>query len=138
MAQKNNIAWGLFLLRFGLGLYLAMWSIDKMAAPNISVIDFSHFYMIHVSTSVIMLIGAMELVLSLFFLLGMYKTLTYGLSLMIHMISSFFIYHKLMWPFGEYHFFIANLPIFFSFLTLFLLRDLDSKLTLGKKKTIFT
>lgn len=138
MAQKNNIAWGLFLLRFGLGLYLALWSVDKFVEPNISVIDYSHFYMIHVNTSVVMLIGAMELVLSLFFLLGMYKTLTYGLSLMIHMISSLFIYHKLMWPFGEEHFFIANLPIFFSFLTLFLLRELDSKLTLGKKKTIFT
>lgn len=138
MVQKNNIAWGVFLLRFGLGIFLALWAIDKFVAPENTVTMFAQFYLVEINTSVAMLLGAAELVLSLFLLFGMYKTMTYGLALFIHTLSSILILRQLGMPFGENHFILADLPIFFSFLTLFLLRDIDSKLILGKKKTIFT
>lgn len=137
MAQKNIIAWGLFWLRFGLGLFLALRAIDKIIEPEITVGVFSQFYFVDVNTSVVMLIGAIQLVLSLFLLLSMYKSLTYGLAFFIHALSSVLIFWQVV-PFGVNHWFISNIPIFFSFLTLFLLRDLDNKLTLGKKKTLFT
>lgn len=138
MVQKNNIAWAVFLLRFGLGSFWVLWSLDKIIAPEVSVAMFAQFYWVEINTSVAMLLGAIQLVLSLFLLLGMYKTATYGLALFIHTFSSILIFWHLSSPFGENHSFIANLPIFFSFLTLFLLRELDSKLILSKKKTIFT
>lgn len=138
MVRKNAInLWGLFLLRLGLGIFLIMWSIDKFVAPDITLIMFSHFYFMDINVSMALMIGAVELVLSLFFIFGVYKTITYGLGLLIHFIATAATYEQLLHPFGKNHLFIANIPVLFAFLALFLLREFDTKLTFGKKKSIF-
>lgn len=139
MVRRNgSILWGLLILRVGLGIFLALWSIDKFVAPDATVTIFSHFYFLKINTSVAMIIGAVELVLSLFIILGMYKTATYGLGLLIHAISTLASYQQLLDPFGKNHLFIAAIPILFAFVALFMLRHFDTKWTLGKKKSIFT
>jgi putative oxidoreductase len=136
--QNSNILWGLFILRFGLGFFLAMWSIDKFIAPEITVKIFSHFYFLDISDSLVIIIGALELVLSLFIIFGVYKTATYGLGLVIHMVSTVSTYEQLLSPFGKNHLFIAAIPILFAFIALFLLRNFDTKWTLVRKKSIFS
>lgn len=139
MIQKNErILWGLFILRFGLSIFLAMWAIDKLVMPATTVEIFKHFYLLDINASIAMLIGAVELVLSLLIFLGMYKTATYGLGLVVHLVSTVASYEYLMDPFGRNHLFIASIPVLFAFITLFLCRETDTKLTLGKKKSIFT
>lgn len=138
MVQKNpNLLWGLLLLRLGLGIFLAMCAIDKLVAPEIAINTVSQFYFLDINTSFVMIIGGILLALSLLIILGMYKTITYGLGLLIHIISMVATYEQLLSPFGKNHLFIASIPIFFSFLALFLLREFDTKLSLGKKKSLF-
>lgn len=138
MQRNTRLLRGLFLLRFGLGIFLLMWALDKLIAPEIALKVFSHFYFTNVSPSMIMLIGAVQLVLSLLIIFGFYKTLTYGLGLVVHTVSTCATYKELLSPFGENHLFIAAVPILFAFIALFLLRDFDTLWTLGKKKSLFT
>jgi putative oxidoreductase len=137
MAPKN-IAWGLLLLRLGLGIFVILCSIDKFISPVSTIHFFSQYYGLDINASIGMLLGAVQLVLGLFMLLGMYKFFTYGLGFFLQALSTILIFRNLPTLFGENHLFILSCPILFSFLTLFLLRDLDTKLTLGKKKTLFT
>lgn len=139
VGQKNsNLVWGLLLLRLGLGIFLAMWSVDKLAEPDIAQHVFSQLYLVNINSSIVMIIGAVELVLSLLIVFGMYKTVTYGLGLLVHTASTIAAYEHLLEPFGKNHLIIATIPVLFAFLTLFLLRDLDTKFALGKKKSLFT
>jgi uncharacterized membrane protein YphA (DoxX/SURF4 family) len=136
--QKNaSMMWGLFLLRVGLGCYLGLWAIDKFIAPDLTVDIFSHFYSLEINASIAIIFGALELVLSLLIILGAYKTATYGLGLLVYTVSISSMYEQLLSPFGVNHFIIAAIPIFFAFITLFLLRRFDTKLSLGKKKSLF-
>lgn len=138
MVQKNpHLLWGLLLLRLGLGIFLAMQSIDKIVAPEIAINTFSEFYFLDINTSIVMIIGGIELALSLLIILGMYKTITYGLGLLIHIIWMVATYEQLLSPFGKNHLFITSIPIFFAFLALFFMREFDTKLSLGKKKSLF-
>ena len=84
-----------------------------------------------------MMLGACELALSLFLILGFYKTITYGLGLMLHALTTLAGYRELLSPFGQHQFFVASIPILFAFIVLFLLRDFDTLWTLGKKKSLF-
>ena len=136
--QKNaNIMWGLFLLRIGLGGYLVLWAIDKFVAPDMAIKIFSSFYSLEINTSIAIMIGSLELVLGLLVIFGAYKTVTYGLGLLVQMVTTLYSYQQLLSPFAENHSFIATIPIFLAFIALFMLRRFDTKLSLGKKKSIF-
>jgi hypothetical protein len=137
MLKNARLSRGLFLLRFGLGVFLLMWGLDKIIAPEIALITFQHFYFIELSSSVIMILGAIQLVLSLLIIFGFHKTYTYGAGLLVQAISTGAAYRELLSPFGENHFFIATIPILFAFLALFILRDFDTIWTLGRKKSLF-
>lgn len=135
---KNAIIYrALFFLRFGLGIYLLLFGIDKIVAPEQTIKLFSEIYLLTISSSVSMMIGACEIVLSLFILLGAFKTLTYGLGLLLQTLATLALHEQLFSPFGAHNVFIANLPLVFAFLALFLLRDFDKLWALGKKKLLF-
>lgn len=84
-----------------------------------------------------MMLGACEMVLSLFMILGFHKTITYGLGLGVHTFATIASYRQFLSPFGDNNIFIAAIPVLFAFITLFILRDLDTLWTLGKKKSLF-
>lgn len=139
VGKKNaSLLWGLYLLRLGLGSFLALWAIDKFVAPQETVESFLRLYHVSITPSVAMILGALQLVLSLLLILGMYKTLTYGLGLAVHAIASLAYYPQLLSPFGKNHFFLAAIPILIAFIALFILREFDTKLSLSKKKSLFT
>lgn len=137
MQRNAKLLRGLFLLRIGLGIFLLLWGFDKIIAPEIAIKIFAHFYYMKLGVSAVMLIGAVEIVLSLLMILGFYKTLTYGLGLAVHAASTLSSFRELLSPFGDNHRYIAAIPILFAFITLFLLRDLDTMWTLGKRKSLF-
>lgn len=136
--RNNNISLALFLLRFGLGLFLILCAIDKIIAPDMTVASFARFYHINIYQSAAMIIGALELVVALLFILGMYKTWTYAIALAIHSIGTIAVFRELLSPFGINILYTANLPILFSFICLFMLRNLDNKWALSKKPKIFS
>jgi putative oxidoreductase len=134
---SKTIIWGLWLLRFGLGIFLLLWSIDKMVSPISTVEIFAAQYFIDLSPSIVMIMGSLELTLSLLIMLGMYRTITYGAGLVIQIVSVAAHYPQLLDPFGKNHLFIAELSILFGFTALFVMRNFDTQWALAKRNNIF-
>jgi len=70
--------------------------------------------------------GALEILLAVAILAGLWKTLSYGLGLALHAVSTLVTYRELLAPFGENHLFLAAIPALAAFIALFLLRRHDT------------
>jgi putative oxidoreductase len=138
VVQKNaSILWGLLLLRLGLGIYLILWALDKVIEPELTVKMWAQTHFLEISPTIAILTGAFVLVLSLLFILALYKTITYGIAWGLHSLWLLFHYQYLFAPFGPNNLIIASIPVFFAFAALFILREFDTKLSLGKRKSLF-
>lgn len=122
----------LFILRLGLGAFLLLFGIDKLIAPATTVEVFAQFYGLIISHGMVYTAGALEILLSLAFLAGLWKTLSYGLGLLLHAVSTLATYQELLSPFGENHLFLAALPVLAAFIALFLLRRQDTLWNAGR------
>lgn len=136
--QSKGLIWGLFLLRFGLGGFLALCSIDKIVSPQSFLALISPYYFVSVPPWVIMILGGVQLVLSLFFILGMYKTWTYGAAFLVQALALVTVVEKLLRPFGKDQVFLMLVPLLFAFGALFVMRSFDTKWTLTKKPGLFS
>lgn len=136
--SSSNLSLGIFMLRFGLGIYIVLWALNKIISPETSSALFSRFYYINFPPSVIMIIGALELVLGLLIILGFYKNITYSLGLVVQIISVVALFIELLVPFGDNIFFYCEIPILLAFVALFLLKNLDNRWTLSKKPKMFS
>lgn len=123
-ATRQAVA--LFILRVGLGVFLLLWSIDKLVVPESTVGIYSYFYHLSITTDIAYIIGVAEGLLSLAIIAGFLRTYSYGLGLALHAISTLATYQQLLHPFGQHHLFIAALPVLAGFVTLFLLRRQDT------------
>jgi uncharacterized membrane protein YphA (DoxX/SURF4 family) len=130
--SNSELPVALFILRLGLGAFLLLFGIDKLIAPETTVEVFAQFYGLAVSHGMAYGAGALEILLGLAFLAGMWKTLSYGLGLLLHAVSTLATYHELLTPFGANHLFLAALPVLAAFLALFLLRRHDTLWSAGK------
>jgi putative oxidoreductase len=130
LSKKQRI--GLFILRFGMGFFLLLWGLDKIFAPESTVMVYKIFYKIPINVSTSFGIGILEIILSIAIILGLWKRLSYGLGLLLHTISTFATYKQLLTPFGQNHLFIAGLPVLAGFIALYLLREEDTLWSLSK------
>ena len=128
--SNRELPVALFILRLGLGAFLLLFGIDKLVAPATTVEVFAQFYGLIVSHGMVYGAGVLETLLGLAFLAGLWKTLSYGLGLLLHAVSTLETYHELFAPFGANHLFLAALPVLAAFIALFLLRQQDTLLSL--------
>jgi len=128
--KARELPLALFILRFGLGLFLLLWSIDKVVAPEQTAKIFSMFYKTPLTEDLAPLVGVAEGLLSVAFLAGLWRTWTYGAALAIHAVSTLSTWPQLISPFGKNHLFIAAIPVLAGFIALFLLRRRDELVTL--------
>ena len=124
--SNSELPVALLILRLGLGAFLLLFGIDKFVAPETTVDVFTHFYGLVVSHGMVLAAGALEMLLGLAFLAGWWKTLSYGLGLLLHAVSTLATYRELLSPFGANHLFLAAVPVLAAFITLFLLRRHDT------------
>src|SRR3990172_5129421 len=90
MTEKKRIEWSLFLLRLGVFIVMAVWTLDKILAPAHAAGVFERFYFIGgLGPGIMMTIGIVELVIILAFLAGLWKKYTYGFVMVVHSISTF-------------------------------------------------
>ena len=82
----------------------------------------------------IMIMGAVELVIILAFLAGMWKIYTYDFVMILHGLTTFASWNAYIPPDVSLTFFAAW-PMLAACITLFLLRDLDVKFVMVSKKT---
>ncbi|MFQ5621345.1 MAG: DoxX family membrane protein [Candidatus Nanoarchaeia archaeon] len=132
MKQKNDKL-ALFILRIGLGVFLLLWAIDKLVAPDSTVKIFQMFYNIPITLNVAFIVGIAEAILAIAIMTGMWKQWSYGLGLAAHTISVLSSYKQHLDPFGKNHLFIAGLPVLAAFIALYMLRDKDTLWSLGEK-----
>ena len=126
MPNDREVEKALLVLRLGLGLFMLLWSIDKLVAPDKTVAIFKHFYMLSIPENGACAIGVLEALLSLAIMAGAWKTWSYGLGAVLHGISTLSTYPQLLAPFGKNHLFIAALPVLCAFVALYLLRERDT------------
>ena len=86
--RSRELRVALLVLRVGLGVFLLLWSIDKMVAPEQTAKIFQFFYKTALPASFAPAVGALGAALSLAFLAGLWKTWTYGACLALHAIST--------------------------------------------------
>jgi len=122
----------LFLLRITVFIVMLAWTIDKFVSPGHGARILEGFYNIGgVGETVIMIMGAAELVIILAFLAGMWKKYTYGFVMILHGLTTFASWSAYIPPDVSLTFFAAW-PMLAACITLFLLRDFDVKFVLGK------
>lgn len=134
MSSENRISTSLLLLRIGVFIVMFFWALDKFINPDHAAGVYGKFYFItDLSKLVIYSIGVVELAIIIGFLLGAYKSFTYGAVLVFHAISTFSSYKQYLSPYeGPNLLFFAAWPMLAARLALFLLRDLDTRFAIHK------
>jgi uncharacterized membrane protein YphA (DoxX/SURF4 family) len=122
--QKEQV--GLFILRVSLGMFLLLWSLDKLVVPEGTVKIFTVFYHLSISPVLAYVIGTVEAGLSLLIIGGAWKRYTYAVGLGLHALSTLSTWKQLLSPFGQNHLFIAAIPVLAAFILLYLLREQDT------------
>lgn len=130
---KFVLARSLLTLRIGVFVVMLMWTLDKFVNPAHAGKIFEKFYGIDwLTQNFSYLIGAVELLLILAFVAGMWRRWTYGAVLILHAISTLLSYKQYLAPFDNLLFFAAW-PMLAACLTLYWLRDWDTLWTLNAK-----
>lgn len=130
----SDFAVPLLILRLGLGAFVLLFGVDKLVAPDVAATIYADFYGQDVSTILIYAAGVLEVVLGAVVLLGVWKTVSYGLALVLHAVSTLVTFQELLAPFGANHMFLAAVPVLAAFVTLFLLRRYDTCWSLGSER----
>ena len=130
MKSKDRVPLALFTLRISVFLVMLMWTLDKLVDPGHAARVFEKFYNIgSFELYYFYVIGVAELILLLAFLVGYKKTLTYGLVLIFHAVSTFSSYEKYLDPYTYPNLlFFAAWPMLAACFVLFYLRAQDTKL----------
>ncbi len=134
MKSQTYLTFSLFSLRLTVALVMLVWNLDKFINPGHAATVYENFYRLGgLGPAVIYAIGAVEIVIVGAFLLGVMKRFSYGAVLVLHAISTFSSYKQYLAPFdGPNILFFAAWPMLAACLALYLLRDRDVMLTLGK------
>ncbi|MDT8397359.1 MAG: hypothetical protein RQ899_01950 [Pseudomonadales bacterium] len=125
---QKNLPRALLALRLGVFLVMLMWTLDKFVNPGHASGIMSRFYNIQgLESTIILLMGGLELLLLLAFVGGLYKRWTYGAVFLLHA-SSTLISWRFYLGFGNLTFFAAW-PMLAACYTLYILRHEDVLLT---------
>ncbi|MBU2870096.1 hypothetical protein [Colwellia sp. E2M01] len=126
---QNRLQWSLFSLRLGVFIVMIMWTLDKFFNPGHSTKIFEKFYGIAGSSDMVAyILGALQLILVLAFLMGFKKRFSYGIIFIMHAMSTFSSYNQYLDGFNNLLFFTAW-PMLAACFALYLLREQDVKFT---------
>ncbi len=138
MSAYRPWRYGNLLLRISLGLFLFLWGLDKIIAPGDTGHIFEHFYKMQIDAHATTVVGVGEMALGVAIIAGVFRTFSYGLGLMLHLISTLSSWQQLLDPWGKIwnagknsHLFLASIPVLAAFIVLFMNRS-DDELTVGR------
>jgi len=126
--DATRIARALFLLRVGVFIVMAVWTLDKFIRPEHAAAVFEHFYGLEgLGTMLVYMLAAAETVLLIAFVLGIMPRLTYGAVLLLHGVSTLASYQPYLHPFDSNNLlFFAAWPMLAACFALYTLRDFDT------------
>src|SRR5260221_10204623 len=96
----KRIPAALLILRFFLAIFLLQWSIEKLILPDAAARIANSFYGVMLPISASYVLGVAERILSLALLVGFYRTISYGLSLLVHTVTVVVSWRQLFDPWG--------------------------------------
>lgn len=126
---EQKLPWALLALRLGIFIVMFVWALDKFFNPGHTAAVFEGFYGVSgLSSTVATTLGVLQVALCLAFLAGLWKTITYGLIMIMHAASTLSTFGLYLDPFNNLLFFAAW-PMLAACIALFLLREYDTKLS---------
>ncbi len=129
----GRLSLSLLLLRLSLGLVMMVWAFDKILNPGHGAAVLEGFYGLPgTGEQVIRIIGVLQGVIVLGFLLGVAKSWTYGAVLAMHAVTTLVSFGAYLEPLKNILFFSAW-PMLAGLITLFLLRGEDRIATFGRQ-----
>ena len=130
MTDERKLQISLAVIRISTAIFFLVWSLRKIIQPESTQKIFSKFYMMEVSSVFSYAVGAIQTLFVIAFLVGLFKTWTYGAILGMHIFSVLSTYKQLFNPYESPNtLFWAAVPALGGLIALFLLRDKDEFLT---------
>ncbi|TDP40296.1 hypothetical protein DEU29_102196 [Idiomarina aquatica] len=127
---EQKLPWALLTLRVGIFIVMFVWALDKLLNPGHTAAVFEGFYGIAgLSATIATVLGILQILLCLAFLAGLWKTITYGVILVMHGVSTLSSFPQYIDAFNNLLFFAAW-PMLAACIALFMLRDHDTKLAI--------
>jgi hypothetical protein len=129
--MNERLGISLFILRVGIFIVMAMWSLDKLFNPGHATAVFENFYFISgMGGWLLTAIALGQLAIEIAFVLGLWKFWTYGFVMVTHAVSTLSTWQQYLDPFNNLLFFAA-IPMLGACIALFLLREEDRRFSLG-------
>ncbi|MFW5871091.1 MAG: hypothetical protein ACOC6C_02440 [Verrucomicrobiota bacterium] len=135
MDHKTRLKISLLLMRLSVFAVMLVWTLDKFLRPEHAASVYRNFYFIDGLGNVFMyVIGSVELIIIVLFLAGIMKRFTYGLTLVLHGISTLSSFKQYFNPYdGSNILFYAAWPMLAACVALYVLRDEDTLLSFTKQ-----
>lgn len=132
--RKDRLPYALLALRISVFVVLGMWTLDKFVNPGHTAAVFETFYLVSgLSEYASYGIGAVQAAIVLAFVTGSFKRYSYGLVLLMHLVSTLTPYSRYLDPWsGSNLLFFAAFPMLAAIITLYLMRDEDTFLAVHK------
>lgn len=115
---RRHSAWTMPILRVGMGLFLALWGVDKLAATEGSIGIFSTFYGLDVGALVIQAAGVAEILLGVLLAVGLFRVPVAWIALIVNAVSTLGSWRQILDPWGWLgltdggaHLFLASIVI---------------------------
>jgi len=138
-SNRELARWTIPLLRISMGLFLALWGIDKFAATKGSIGIFSTFYGVDVGAVVIQTAGVAEILLGVVLAVGLFRASAAWVALAVNAVSTIGSWRQILDPWGWLgltdgggHLFLASIVIMAANVVL-VLNARDETLTLDAK-----
>jgi putative oxidoreductase len=88
----------LLVLRVTLGIFLLQWGIEKFVVPGNTPAIWGYFYGLSVPLASAYLFGITEIAIALGLFLGLFRTLAYGVAMVLHAVSVLVTWRQLLNP----------------------------------------
>ncbi|WP_417690822.1 hypothetical protein [Pseudidiomarina sp.] len=122
---QTKLAWSLLALRLGIFIVMFVWALDKFVNPGHTAAVFENFYGIgELSATLAAVLGGFQIALCIAFVLGLWRTATYGLIFVLHGVSTLSSLPQYLDAFNNLLFFAAW-PMWAACFALFYLRHYD-------------
>lgn len=126
--NTNELKLPLLALRLSVFLVMFIWTLDKFVRPEHTSAVFKSFYLVpNLSHTASYVIGGIQALIVLAFVIGFKKKFSYGIVFVLHAISTFSSFSQYLQPWeGGNILFFAAWPMLASLFALYRLRQYDT------------
>lgn len=138
MTERHS-RWTMPVLRIGMGVFLALWGVDKLVATEGAQGIFSQFYLVDVGVSFVTIAGVAEILLGVLLAVGLFRVPMAWIALIVNGVSTVASWKQILDPWGLFgltsggsHLFLASIVIMAATIVL-VLNAGDDEATLDRK-----